>query len=97
MLHLIFQSSVDESILQRIETGDDIVFHENTVFYLYQGSQLSNEVQNMLSKGINVYVLQNELECRGIAKEELIVGVNAIDYFGLVELTEKNKVVLTWR
>ena len=32
MLHLISQSSIDLSLLQRIDSGDDVVFIENAVF-----------------------------------------------------------------
>jgi tRNA 2-thiouridine synthesizing protein B len=97
MLHLIFQSSVDDSILQRIDSGDDVVFHENAVFRVYKGSQLTAELRKMHDNGVYFYVLSDELESRGVAIDELVLGVNVIDYSGLVELTEKNKVILTWR
>ncbi len=97
MLHLIFQSSVDDSILQRIESGDNVVFHENAVFRLFKDSQLTAKLQKMHANAIYFYVLKDELESRGIAIDELIPGVNIISYDGLVELTEKNKVILTWR
>ncbi len=97
MLHLIFQSSIDDSILQRIESGDNIVFHENAVFRLFKDGQLTTKFQTMLANAIYFYVIRDDLECRGIAIEELIPGVNVISYDGLVELTEKNKVILTWR
>lgn len=97
MLHLIFQSSIDDSVLQRIEKGDDVVFYENAVFRLYDGSQLTAELQKMLANGVYFHVLNDELEVRGIVENELISGVSIINYSGLVDLTEKNKVVLTWR
>ncbi len=36
MLHLIFQSPIAHSVLQRIESGDDVVFFENAVLGLIE-------------------------------------------------------------
>lgn len=97
MLHLIFQLSKGDPVLRRIDSGDDIVLHENAVFRVYKDNQLADDLQKMLKIGVNFYVLSDELRSRGITIDELILGVNIIDYSGLVALTEKNKVILTWR
>lgn len=96
MLHLIFQSPIELSVLQRIAKEDDVVCLENTVFRLNKDSVISNELQRMLSNKIHLYVLGDELETRGIQVDELINGIEIIDYSDLVKLTEKNKVTRTW-
>ncbi len=96
MLHLISQSSIDLSLLQRIDSGDDVVFLENAVFCLNKGSLLSAELKVLLKNNVFLYVLSDELNTRGVSVDELVAGVEVIDYSGLVKLTEKNKLVKSW-
>jgi tRNA 2-thiouridine synthesizing protein B len=96
MLHLIFQSPIAHSVLQRIESGDDVVFFENAVFRLIKGTILSSELQQMLNNNVHLWVLSAELDTRGIQINKLIQGVEVIDFVGVVKLTEKNKVIRTW-
>ena len=96
MLHLISQSFLDNSILHRIDNGDDVVFLESAVFRVNKESELSIELQQLLKNNVRLYVLSKELETRGIATDELVLGIEVIDYPGLVRLTEKNKVIQTW-
>jgi len=96
MLHLIFQSPIEHSVLQRIESGDDVVFFENAVFRLIKGTILSSELQQMLNNNVHLWVLSAELDTRGIQINKLIQGVEVIDFVGVVKLTEKNKVIRTW-
>lgn len=96
MLHLISQSFIDLSLLQRIDSGDDVVFLENAVFCLNKGGLLSTELIVLLKNNVFLYVLSDELNTRGVGVDELVVGVEVIDYAGLVKLTEKNKLVKSW-
>lgn len=96
MLHLIFQSPIDSSVLKRIDNGDVIVFHENAVFSLNSAGVLKNEIQNLLENNIHLFVLSEDLEIRGMSMTELHMGIEAIDYVGLVELTKKNELIRTW-
>jgi tRNA 2-thiouridine synthesizing protein B len=96
MLHLIFQSTVDSALLQRIDSGDDVVFLENAVFRVIKQGLSSVELQSLLKNRVYLYVLDIELETRGINAAELVSGIEIIDYPGLVGLTEKNRVIRTW-
>ena len=96
MLHLIFQSPFDSVLLQRIAGSDDVVFLENATFQLNKQGLLNTELQKILKNGTHLYVLGIELETRGIQADELDSGIKVIDYSGLVELTEKNKLIRTW-
>lgn len=93
MLHLIFQSPVDDALLGRIAMGDEVVFLENAVFQLNSGCVFSKKLQQLLDDRVFLYVLQEEVETRGIDIDE---SVSVIDYTGLVKLTEKNKIIKTW-
>ncbi|KAF3982977.1 MAG: sulfurtransferase complex subunit TusB [Methylococcales symbiont of Hymedesmia sp. n. MRB-2018] len=96
MLHLIFQSVLEPSVLQRIGSGDDVVFMENAVFRLYKENILSAELLKLLKNDIHLYVLNEELETRGIEKKELVLGVKVIDYLALAQLTETNTLISSW-
>lgn len=96
MLHLIFQSPIDGSVLQRIDSGDDIVFQENAIFSINKKGLLKEELLNMLNNNIQLYALSNDLDARGVSGAELVMGIEIIDYNSLVGLTEKNKVIRTW-
>jgi tRNA 2-thiouridine synthesizing protein B len=96
MLHLIFSSLVESSLLERIGHGDDVVFMENAVYRLYKDSCLSAELIKMLNNNIALFVLTEQLETRGLGDNQIITGVRVIDYLGLVKLTEKNTVIRSW-
>ncbi len=96
MLHLIFKSPITHAILQRIDSGDDVVFLENTVFQINKAGMIKDELEKMLKNKIYLHVLDEELETRGITREELVKGFEIINYAGLVTLTEKNKVIRSW-
>lgn len=96
MLHLIFQSTFDNALLHRIESGDDVVFFENAIFRLIEGSVFSVELQKMRQRNIHLHVLTCDIETRGIESGEITAGIEVIDYPGLVELTEKSRVIRTW-
>jgi len=96
MLHLIYQSAIDSALLQRISSLDSVVFLENANFQINKNGTLSPELEQMLNNRINFYVLDVELETRGINIAELVEGIKVINYLGFVELTESNKVIKTW-
>lgn len=96
MLHLIFQSPVKESVLQRIDKDDHVVFYENAIFQLNKTSLINNQLQKMIENNVLLYVLNAELETRGFNTDDLISGIKTIDYSDLVQLTENNKVIRTW-
>ena len=96
MLHLIFQSPIDSSVIQRIESGDDVVFFGNAVFRVNKSCLQRTELEQMLANNVHLYVLSDEIVIRGVNTDELVMGIAVIDYSGLVALTEKNKIIRTW-
>jgi len=96
MLHLIFQSAIDKALIQRIDNLDEVIFLESALFQLNRQGMFSTALEQMLKGRTRCYVLDVELETRGIKIEELIAGIELIDYAQFVELTENNKVIKTW-
>jgi tRNA 2-thiouridine synthesizing protein B len=93
VLHLIFQSPIETAILERIDSGDVIVFLENSVLRILQKGLLSDRLTQQLA--INrLCVLLDDIAVRGIVADELVKGI--IDYAELVELTVKNRVIQSW-
>jgi len=95
VLHLIFQSPVETAILERIDSGDVVVFLENAVLRILQNSSKSSALTHLLNSN-RLCVLSDDLAVRGIDADELAKGVEVIDYPGLVELTVNNPLIQSW-
>jgi tRNA 2-thiouridine synthesizing protein B len=95
MLHLIFQSPIDIAILERIDPGDDVMFLENSVLRILQKGSLCDILTQML-KYNRLCVLSDDITVRGILADELVHGIQVIDYAELVRLTVKNPVIQSW-
>ena len=95
MLHLIFQSPIQTAVLERIASGDDVVFLESSVLRLLEKGSMKSILAPLL-KHTKLYVLKEDVDARGIQASELIVGIAMIDYKYLVELTVKNPHIQTW-
>lgn len=95
MLHLVFQSPVETAVLERIDAGDDVVFLENAVLRVLQQGNLKDALTELL-KASRLYVISDDIAVRGILPDELINGMEVIDYAGLVTLTVKNPVIQSW-
>lgn len=95
MLHLVFQSPIEIAILERIEAGDAVVFLENAVLRVLRNGVL-HEILTQLLGTNRLCVLSQDVAVRGIAADELVEGIEIIDYADLVELTVSNRVVQSW-
>jgi len=95
VLHLVFQSPVEIAVLDRIDAGDDVVFLENAVLRVLQQGNLNDALSELL-KSTRLYVISDDIAVRGILPEELVKGMEVIDYGGLVTLTVNNPVIQSW-
>ena len=95
MLHLIFQSPIEAAILERIDSGDVVVFLENAVLRTLQNNAISNTLTQQLGSN-RLCVLSDDIAARGIVPDELVTGIEVIDYAELVELTVNNPVIQSW-
>ncbi len=95
MLHLIYQSPLESATLQRIAINDSVLFMENALFRLLKSSRNASELETM-STHYSLFVLDEEIEIRGINPDELIAGIKVIDYQGFVTLTFNHSLIQTW-
>jgi tRNA 2-thiouridine synthesizing protein B len=95
VLHLIFQSPIETAILERVDSGDIVVFLENAVLRTLQNSVISVTLTRQLSSN-RLCVLSDDIAVRGIIPDELIKGIEVINYADLVELTVNNPVIQSW-
>lgn len=95
VLHLIFQSPIEPAILERIDSGDIVVFLENAVLRTLQNGVISNTLAQQLASN-RLCVLSDDIAVRGIIFDELVKGIEVIDYAELVELTVNSPVIQSW-
>jgi len=95
VLHLIFQSPIETAILERIDSGDVVVFLENAVLRVLHNSRISDTLTQQLGSN-RLCVLSDDIAIRGIVPAELVKGIEVINYAGLVELTINNPVIQSW-
>jgi len=96
MLHLISQTPLNIAVIERIGSGDDVVFLEIAVWNICLGHVMNAPLQQLMDKACQLHVLQDELEMNGISPDKIMTEVLIIDYSGLVDLSVKNKVIKTW-
>lgn len=96
MLHLISESSLSQAVVERIAAGDDVVLQSGGVWAAFSGHQDNVRVEQLLTRGCKVFALQDVLSMNGIGDQQLMPGVESIDYPELVALTVKNPVIHTW-
>ncbi len=96
MLHLIAESTLSQALVERISHGDDVVLQAGAVWAAFLGHRDNAKLSKLLSKGCNVYALCDVLAMNGISHQQLLAGVQPLEYAHLVELTVKNPVIHTW-
>lgn len=95
MLHLVFKPLTDDALLQRLAAGDDVVFLENALLALTRRGKLATSLLEA-NKHCRFFALREQLAVRGLLAEELVSGIEWIDYPGLVALTVKNELIQSW-
>ena len=96
MLHLIAESALSQAVVGRIAAGDDVVLQAGAVWAAFAGHGDNSKLLELIGRGCHVYAMSDILSVSGIADEQLLEGVQAIDYPAFVELTVKNRVIQTW-
>ncbi|MEQ1638768.1 MAG: DsrH/TusB family sulfur metabolism protein [Methylococcales bacterium] len=95
MLHLISQITVDDSILQRIAADDVVVILDGAVLRTLYKSNKAIALTDLLRYS-RCCVLNEHLLRYGILEEEIINGIEIIDYVTLVNLTLTHPLIQTW-
>jgi tRNA 2-thiouridine synthesizing protein B len=98
MLHTIntspFTSSSLDACLRTAAPGSSLLFIEDGVYAVLQGTAVSARVQEAM-KQLSVHVLGPDLAARGV-QGKLMAGVNVVDYGGFVDLAAAAPRIQAW-
>ena len=99
MLHTVNKSPFEKSSLKsciRIAAeGSSILLLEDGVYGAVKGTENSSMVSDAMGK-IKVYVMGPDLDARGVNKDNLIDGINVVDYGGFVDLVAEHSATQSW-
>jgi len=95
MLHLVFQSPIELAILQRVKPDDVVVFLENSVLRILKQGALQPVLLPIIQTN-RLCVMSDDIVVRGISVDELVLGIDVIDFDELVALTIQNAVIQSW-
>lgn len=99
MLHTVnkspFEKSSLQSCLRLAYAGSDILLIEDGVYAATAGTVVESLLVAAMEKHC-VYVLEPDLQVRGLDQLELIPGIRTVDYSGFVSLVVNNHAVHSW-
>ncbi|MFN3581158.1 MAG: sulfurtransferase complex subunit TusB [Pseudomonas sp.] len=99
MLHILRHSPYDDdrlaSCLRVLNSHQALLLIEDAVYALMPRSS-SLASLGLLPPSIKLYVLEADLQARGMALDSLPERVTRIDYLGMVELCAQSNKVLSW-
>lgn len=99
MLHTVNKSPFEKdslaSCLRLAREGSDILLIEDGVYAALAGTRFEEQVREALGRH-SVFVLQADIEARGIGPHDLIPGIATVDYHGFVDLAAANDCVQSW-
>lgn len=99
MLHTMnkspFEKTTLESCLRLAQAGSAVLLIEDGVYAALQDTKVSAAVAEKM-KELSFYVLQPDVEARGLADKPLIDGIKTVDYGGFVDLVEEHETSTAW-
>ncbi|MDE0309655.1 MAG: sulfurtransferase complex subunit TusB [Acidiferrobacterales bacterium] len=99
MLHTVNKSPSEKttliSCLRLAAENSDIILIEDAVYAAMTGTHTEFLIHSALAR-CRIYVLEPDMECRGLDKSRLIDGIRTVDYDGFVELSVRNSAVHSW-
>jgi tRNA 2-thiouridine synthesizing protein B len=98
-LHTVNKSPFERtslvSCLGHCLPGDAVLLIEDGVVGARKGASSSAPVAAALG-ACKIYALAGDLAARGIRKEDLVAGVEAVDYAGFVDLAVRHARTQSW-
>jgi tRNA 2-thiouridine synthesizing protein B len=98
-LHTVNKSPFERNALctcfGHLTAGDAVLLIEDGVIGARKGASTAGMVQNALQKG-KVYALASDLAARGIKADDVIGGVQLVDYGGFVDLVTQHARTVSW-
>jgi tRNA 2-thiouridine synthesizing protein B len=99
MLHTVNKSPFERNALKaclgHALPESSVLLIEDGVYAAVSGTAFENDVREAMSDR-KLYVLGPDLLARGLTSDNVIDGINVVDYAGFVELTEKHDKVQAW-
>ena len=99
MLHTInkspFEKTTLDSCLRFAQEGASILLLEDGVYAAMRGIAAESKMITAGSRH-KIYVLGPDLKARGLAVEDVIEGIELVDYGGFVDLTVSHDNVQSW-
>jgi tRNA 2-thiouridine synthesizing protein B len=99
VLHTVNKSPFEKDSLNTCfrlaRPGSEILLIEDAVYGALAGTRMEKLIRDALEK-YAIFVLEADIEARGIAPAALIPGVATVDYAGFVDLSVRNDCVQSW-
>ncbi|MGI9303586.1 MAG: sulfurtransferase complex subunit TusB [Gammaproteobacteria bacterium] len=99
MLHTVnkspFEKSSLDTCLRLAKPGSAILLIEDAVYAAVSGTQLEGKVKEAMTRH-SVHVLAPDLKARGMNAEQLVDGIDLVDYDGFVDLVAEHRCVQAW-
>lgn len=99
MLHILRHSPHTESCfascLRTINAGQSLLLIEDGVYGLLPGTA-SRDALDYLPVTVNLYVLDADLQARGLALDDVPTRAKTVNYAGMVELAIEHSKVVSW-
>lgn len=98
MLHTVnkspFERNAFDTCLAHVKKGSAILLIEDGVYAAMKGTASAKKLEQLM-KTIPVYVLQPDVEARGM-QSRVLDGVKMVDYGGFVDLAAEHPTVQSW-
>ncbi len=98
-LHLVNKSPFErnslDACLRLAAKGSAVLLFEDGVIGAMQNTKHSDAINTAMSDH-KFYVLGPDIKARGLNDDNVIDGINVIDYDGFVDLTTEHKTVQSW-
>jgi tRNA 2-thiouridine synthesizing protein B len=89
-----FERNTFDTCLAHVKKGNAILLIEDGVYAAMKGTAPAKKLEQMM-KTIPVYVLQPDVEARGM-QSRVLDGVKMVDYGGFVDLAAEYPTVQSW-
>jgi tRNA 2-thiouridine synthesizing protein B len=99
MLHTVNKSPFERnslhSCLRLAQPGSTLLLFEDGIYAALKGTRFEATMVEAL-KTHPIYVLVPDLEARGMRTDNIIAGIQYVDYGGFVDLVVNNNTVQAW-
>ncbi|MFT5505999.1 MAG: tRNA 2-thiouridine synthesizing protein B [Gammaproteobacteria bacterium] len=91
-----FERNSLRSCLSVAKDQSSVLLIEDGVVAALKDSVLSVELEQAINRGINLYVLEEDLQARGLPLERIMSKIQPVKYSGFVELVTSTDRVQNW-